>query len=274
MTRLNEDRWSTTAAAAAFGVSVQIVRKWRRGFRADGNVGLRDRTSNPTARDGSSVATSGGRSRSYRRSDGAIHRSPIFRRLPVSTVDDVLRRLRLGRLRSSGRVAARRRGETGAHGRGVIHRITGARRQPSASRGGGSECLHIAIDDASRVAYAELLPDESGASAVVVLYHAVHWLATLGVHVEAVITDNAFWYVRRQDAEAMATLGLRHLRRDPFNTRTIGKVERSFRPRSANDVCKTLPLLPSARWRPCSVSHILQHDATACRRPSISRRFG
>jgi len=109
---------------------------------------------------------------------------------------------------------------------GVGHRITGPRRRPYASRGGGWECLHVAIDDASRVAYAELLPDESAASAVAFLHHAVQWLATLGVRVEAVMTDNAFCYVRRQYAEAMTTLGLRHLRTRPYTPRTNGKAER------------------------------------------------
>lgn len=84
----------------------------------------------------------------------------------------------------------------------------------------------MAVDDASRVAYAELLPDESASSAVQFLQHAVAWLATLGVRVEAVMTDNAFCYIRRQYAEAIAALSLRHLRTRPYTPRTNGKAER------------------------------------------------
>lgn len=77
-----------------------------------------------------------------------------------------------------------------------------------------------------RVAYAELLPDETAASAVVFLEHAVAWLASLGVRVERVMTDNAFCYTQRTYATAMARLGLRHLRTRPYTPRTNGKAER------------------------------------------------
>ena len=107
------------------------------------------------------------------------------------------------------------------------HRITGDRRLHRVIAPGiGWECLHVAIDDCSRVAYAELLPDETAASAVVFLEHAVAWLATLEIRVEAVMTDNAFCYVRRQYAAAIAALGLRHLRTRPYTPRTNGKAER------------------------------------------------
>ena len=90
-----------------------------------------------------------------------------------------------------------------------------------------------------RVAYAELLPDESAASAVQFLQHAVAWLSTLGVHVEAVMTDNAFCYVRRQYTAARTTLGLRHLRTRPYTPRTQGKPERFTQPPlAASDASK------------------------------------
>lgn len=108
----------------------------------------------------------------------------------------------------------------------VGHRITGDRAVRGPRRRTGWETLHVAIDDCSRVAYAELLPDETAASAVVFLAHAVAWLATLGVRVEAVMTDNAFCYVHRQYATAIAALGLRHLRTRPYTPRTNGKAER------------------------------------------------
>lgn len=152
---------------------------------------------------------------------------------------DVLRRLGLGRLPSLTvrppivRYERERPGEL-LHidakklGRIVVvgHRITDDRAVRGPRRATGWETLHVAIDDCSRVAYAELLPDETAASAVVFLTHAVAWLATLGVHVEAVMTDNAFCYVHRQYATAIAALGLRHLRTRPYTPRTNGKAER------------------------------------------------
>jgi transposase InsO family protein len=160
--------------------------------------------------------------------------------LPLSTVGDVLRRLGLGRLPSPtprppiiryerdhpgellhidgkklGRIAGR-----------IGHRITGDRSRQGWRRQSGWEYLHVAIDDASRVAYAELLPDEKAATAVLFLEHAVAWLGTLGVRVEAVMTDNGFCYVHRQYAAALARLGVRHLRTRPYTPRTNGKAER------------------------------------------------
>jgi transposase InsO family protein len=161
--------------------------------------------------------------------------------LSLSTVGDVLRRLGLGRLPALTprppivRYERERPGELlhidakklGRIGDGVGHRITGDRRLHRVIAPGiGWECLHVAIDDCSRVAYAELLPDETAASAVVFLEHAVTWLATLEIRVEAVMTDNAFCYVRRQYAAAIAALGLRHLRTRPYTPRTNGKAER------------------------------------------------
>lgn len=105
------------------------------------------------------------------------------------------------------------------------HRVTGDRTRRARGRAGW-ECLHVAVDDASRVAYAALFPDESAASAVRFLGDAVAWLARLGLRVEEVMTDNAFCYVQRQYATALAALRIRHIRTRPYTPRTNGKVER------------------------------------------------
>jgi transposase InsO family protein len=161
--------------------------------------------------------------------------------LPLSTVGGVLRRLGLGRLPSLEprppivRYERETPGELlhidtkrlGKIHPGIIgHRITGDRATRGPRRRTGWEYLHVAIDDASRVAYAELLPDETAGTGVAFLTRAVAWLAELGVHVEGVMTDNAFCYVHRQYAAAVATLGLRHLRTRPYTPRTNGKAER------------------------------------------------
>jgi transposase InsO family protein len=236
---VRHDGWSTTATATAFAVSVQTVRKWCRRYDAEGYDGLRDHSSRPhrSPRQVAGILEERiRRLRAQRRSGPQIADALA---LPLSTVGDVLRRLGLGRLPAlTGRppivrYERERPGEL-LHidakklGRIVVvgHRITGDRARRGPRQRTGWECLHVAIDDCSRVAYAELLPDETAASAVLFLGHAVTWLATLGVRVEAVMTDNAFCYVRRQYAEATARLGLRHLRTRPYTPRTNGKAER------------------------------------------------
>lgn len=240
--RVLGDQWTVGSAAAAFGISPQSVRKWLRRYRADGRAGLADRTSRPhrsprrlSARLEHRIA----RLRAHRKSGPAIADALG---LPLSTVGDVLRRLGLGRLppliprpaivryerahpgellhldiKKLGRIGQHR-----DHGRLMAHERRRGYRQ--AAR--GWEYLHVAIDDCSRVAYAELLPDESAASAVLFLEHAHAWFGTLGVAIRAVMTDNAFCYVKRRFLATTAALGVRHLRTRPYTPRTNGKAER------------------------------------------------
>lgn len=237
--RVLVDGWATAETAAAFGVSVQTVRKWRRRYQAEGRDGLRDHPSRPHRSPRQTSTTLERRIRRLRAQRRSGPQIADALGLPLSTVGDVLRRLGLGRLPALTlrppivRYERQRPGEL-LHidakklGRIVVmgHRITGDRAVRGPRCRTGWETLHVAIDDCSRVAYAELLPDETSASAVVFLGHAVAWLATLGVRVEAVMTDNAFCYVHRQYATAIVALGLRHLRTRPYTPRTNGKAER------------------------------------------------
>ncbi len=240
--RVLRNRWRVSTAAAAFGISPQSARKWLRRYRAEGRAGLADRSSRPhqsprrlPARLEQRIA----RLRAQRKSGPAIADALG---LPLSTVGDVLRRLGLGRLpplvprpaivryeraepgellhldvKKLGRI-----GRNGTAGRRMSHERRAGYRQAAL----GWACLHVAIDDCSRVAYAELLPDESAASAVLFLEHALAWFTSLGVAVQAVMTDNAFCYVKRRFPAMTAALGLRHLRTRPYTPRTNGKAER------------------------------------------------
>jgi len=164
-------------------------------------------------------------------------RIAIQTRLPYSTVARWLYRAGLGRLRAPTppepvqRYERQRPGEL-LHvdvkklGRIVRagHRVHGDRRTRVV--GAGWEYVHVAVDDASRVAYAEILNDERGETTSAFLRRAVAWFARLGVRVERVLTDNGSGYRSRRHAHQCARLRLRHLRTRPYRPCTNGKVER------------------------------------------------
>lgn len=171
VTRLAQG-WTVSAVALALGIDPKTVRKWRDRFAAEGMAGLADRSSrphsSPTRLDEATVAEIV-RLRRERLSGPAIARQA---RLPSSTVGAVLRRLGLGRLSALNpkppviRYEREKPGEllhldTKKLGRidGVGHRITGDRTGQSNRRGTGWEALHVAVDDASRLAYTEILPE-------------------------------------------------------------------------------------------------------------------
>jgi transposase InsO family protein len=240
--RVLRDGWTVSTAAAAFGISPQSVRKWLRRYRAEGRPGLADRSSRPYRSPRRLGARLEQRIRQLRRRRQSGPAIADALGLPLSTVGDVLRRLGLGRLpplvprpvvvryeraypgellhldiKKLGRI-----GQHGARGRLLAHQRRAGYRQAAL----GWEYLHVAIDDCSRVAYAELLPDASVGSAVLFLEHTLAWFAALGVAVRAVMTDNAFCYVKRRFPATAAALGLRHLRTRPYTPRTNGKAER------------------------------------------------
>jgi transposase InsO family protein len=118
-------------------------------------------------------------------------------------------------------------------GRGAGHRVTGSRRgQLKVSREGlqrratGWEFVHVCVDDATRLAYVEVLPDEKGATAAAFLRRAVAWLGSMGITVERVLSDNGSCYISRAHATACSELGIRQLRTRPYRPRTNGKAER------------------------------------------------
>jgi transposase InsO family protein len=223
--------------AAAFGVSVRTVYTWRRRYRADGVEGLFDRSSVPRRMP---RLTSPARVEAIcglraRRLAGAMIAHRLA--LPRSTVGAVLRRAGLGRLaRLETRPPVRRyeRERPGellhidikSLGRivGVKHRIHGDRR--GRRRDIGWEHVHVCVDDASRVAYVEVLPTLGQHDAMGFRERAVGWFAAHGVRAERVMPDNGAAYRARDFRARCAALGVRHLRTQPYTPRTNGKAER------------------------------------------------
>jgi transposase InsO family protein len=229
-----------TQVAREVRVSRRTVWKWVRRYRIDGEAGLADRSSRP------------------HRSPTALRRTPrrqIERlrckrrsslyiaqhlRLPLSTVVRVQRQLGLNRLDRLEPPCPVVRYERAAPGEllhldvkklGRIrrwgHRVTGTRRWQHRTRGIGWEFLHVALDDHSRLTYAELLPDERGETAAAFLTRAAAWFRRHGVRrIERVMTDNGAAYLSRAFQQALGRLAARHLRTRPYTPRTNGKVER------------------------------------------------
>jgi transposase InsO family protein len=104
------------------------------------------------------------------------------------------------------------------------HRITGDKRRQR--KGAGWDYVHIAIDDASRIAYAEVLRDETGATSTAFLRRAQAWFKTLGIRVRRILTDNGSGYIARRFAQELEQLRVVHKRTRPFRPRTNGKAER------------------------------------------------
>ena len=104
------------------------------------------------------------------------------------------------------------------------HRITGDRR--GASDGAGYDFVHVAVDDATRLAYVEVLPDEKRTATTGFLVRALRWFQERGIRVERIMTDNGSGYIARLFAKACRWLGLRHIRTRPYTPKTNGKAER------------------------------------------------
>jgi transposase InsO family protein len=239
--------FTVTAAAASMGVSVRCARKWVSRYREAGVAGLVDRSSAP-------------RRVANRTPPDRIEAIVKLRQLrftaaeiaetlgmALSTVSGILTRIGLGRLGRLGlekpvRYERSRPGEL-LHvdvkklGRvaGIGHRISGNR---ASQRGRyqrrlqgklGWEYVHVAIDDYSRLAYAEVLTDERASTAAGFLERAVAFYRRHGIVVERVLSDNGSCYRSVIHALACRRLGIRHLRTRPYRPQTNGKAERFIR---------------------------------------------
>ncbi len=235
--RVSQEGWAVPDAAEAAGISVRTVYKWLDRFEDEGTAGLLDRSSRPK-RSPTQVP------RSWQELVLELRRlkmtgAQIAKRLklPRSTVARVLKRHGVGRLKyleppePVRRYEKRRPGEL-IHldvkklGRfkATGHRMTGVRNH--AGRGVGWEFVHVCIDDFTRLAYVEILPDEKGVTSVAFLRRAVAWLAGHGVRVQRVMTDNGSGYVAKDFTAAVAAIRAKHIRTRPYTPRTNGKAER------------------------------------------------
>ncbi|MBS7706881.1 IS481 family transposase [Chelatococcus asaccharovorans] len=235
--------WRVADAARAAGISERTAYKWLARFRAGGERMLHDRSSAPGRMPHATpVATieavEGLRRR--RLSGPAIARELG---LPRSTVGAILRRLGLGRVSALDPRAPENRYERQLPGelihvdtkklgriQGIGHRITGDRTRQSNRRGRGEglgwECLHVAIDDASRLAYTEVLADEKKDTTCAFTARAIAWFRRHGVTVDRLMSDNGSAYKSHAFRELLAGLGIRHIRTRPYTPRTNGKAER------------------------------------------------
>jgi transposase InsO family protein len=250
--RVVEQGWSIAQAAAAAEMSERTCSKWVGRYRLDGEVGLVDRSSAP-------------RRVSNRTEEHTILAIAALRRLrftgpeiaevldrPLSTVSGILTRIGMGKLGRLGlepavRYERARPGELihidvkklgriqGGAGKRVRDGVRQHYNPTFIDKDGrrrntvGWDHVHIAIDDATRLAYAEVLGDEKGVTAVGFLRRALAFFARHGIHVERVITDNGSPYRSAVHAIACRALGLRHLRTRPYRPQTNGKAERFIR---------------------------------------------
>ena len=231
--------WTVKSAAEAAGISVRTAHKWLGRHRLGGERRHCDRSSAPRRcprRTSPQRVAQIEALRRQRMSGPQIARALGMAR---STVGLLLRRLGLGRLSLLEPKPPVVRYEKAAPGElihidikslgkidGVGHRITGQHARHHRARGVGFEHLHVAIDDASRLAYTELLPSLGQQDATGFLERALAWYGRLGVKVERVMTDNGSAYRSKLFAKALQDAGARHVRTRPYTPRTNGKAER------------------------------------------------
>jgi transposase InsO family protein len=236
--RIMVQGWSVERAAAAAGLSRRSVFKWLRRYREEGAAGLGDRSSRPQRMPRATPAEWRQLILELRqtRMTGARIAAQLGR--PRSTVALILKRAGQERLRSPEPAEPVQRYQRECPGElihldvkklgriaGLIgHRITGDRGRRV--EGAGWEYVHVAVDDATRLAYVEVLRDERGTTSVGFLRRTFAWFARLGVRVERILTDNGSGYRSRRFAAACAALSVRHKRTRPYRPCTNGKAER------------------------------------------------
>jgi len=231
------------ALSAAVGVCPRTVQKWVKRFQAEGLAGLQDRSSRPHRLPRATPPETVARIESLRRQRWTGAQIARETGVAKATVSRILRRLGLNRLRALEPVQPVHRYQREHPGElihidikklgridGIGHRITGDRRGQSNRRGRGQglgwEFVHVCVDDASRIAFAQVMTDEKKESAVAFLKAALAYYQSLGVTVARVMTDNGSCYKAFDFRNACRDLGLKHIRTKPYTPKTNGKAER------------------------------------------------
>ena len=234
-----EGALSQAHAARVYGVSAKIVARWVERYKVEGRAGMVDRSSRPSHMPQATAASIAERIVALRRQRWTGKHIAMETGVSPATVSRALKRAGLSRLSDIEPAEPVRRYEREHPGEmihidikklgrfeRVGHRITGDRKGQSNSRGIGWEFVHVCIDDASRVAFSQILPDEKKESAIAFLKAAVAFYASLGITVERVMTDNGSCYRSKAFARACRKLGLKHVRTKPYTPKTNGKAER------------------------------------------------
>ncbi|HEX7138877.1 MAG TPA: IS481 family transposase [Vicinamibacterales bacterium] len=233
--RVRRQGWSSPAAATAAGISVRTTQKWLRRYRLGGPTALTDASSRPHRSPRATPSEVVTDMVALRQAGERIWRIARAVGRPASTVSAILRRLGVRRpvpprppihryewphagdllhvdIKPLARIA------------GVGHRIHGD--QSHRRRGGGYEYVHVAVDDATRVAYVEVCRSQRGVECAAFLDRACTWFMQMGVGIRRVMSDNGRGYISRAFQTIVAQRALRHVRTRPYTPRTNGKAER------------------------------------------------
>ena len=252
--RVIEDGLTLTEAAEAAGVSVRTAGKWARRYRAQGEAGLLDRSSAPSTVHNATPPDRVEAIAALRRLRLTGPEIAEILEMATSTVSAVLKRIGLGKLsrleppepirryekRRPGElihIDVKKLGRIGPHGAG--HRVIGRPSRKSNPRRtdaagnrrhqAGWEFVHVCVDDATRLAYVEVLADEKATTAIGFLRRAISFYRSHGIAVERLMTDNGSAYRSSAHALACRALGIKHLRTRPYRPQTNGKAERFIR---------------------------------------------
>jgi transposase InsO family protein len=246
--RVLEEGVALTEAAEAAGVSARTAGKWARRYRAEGEAGLLDRSCAPKRVHNATPSDRVEAIAALRRLRLTGPEIAETLEMATSTVSAVLKRIGLGKLSCLEPAEPVRRYERSRPGelihidvkklgrisaKGAGHRVTGKRNTQIKRKGGplrtGWERVHVCVDDATRLAYVEVLPDEKATTAIGFLRRALAFYRSHGVEVERLMTDNGPAYVSVAHALACRALGINHLRTRPYRPQTNGKAERFIR---------------------------------------------
>ena len=237
--RVIEGGLSKASAALEFRTTPRTVAKWVERFRIEGVAGLRDRSSRPHSSPSQATPAVCAAVEALRRQRHTGEQIAAEVGVSPATVSRILKRLGLNRLSALEPAEPVRRYERAAPGEilhidikklgkfsRIGHRVTGDRTGRSKTRGVGWDYGRLAIDDHSRLAYSEILPNEKRSSCLHFLFNALRFFRGLGVRVERVMTDNGSSFRSHRYAKALRRLKIKPLRTRPYTPRTNGKAER------------------------------------------------